>query len=50
MPRPIIQFANEKIQDNDGDLYKTMTESPTARRRRVIISPSTSPVATLKAE
>jgi len=27
-PCPIIQFANEKIQDNDGDLYKTMTESP----------------------
>ncbi len=26
-PCPIIQFANEKIQDNDGDLYKTMTES-----------------------
>ena len=27
-PCPIIQFANEKIQDHDGDLYKTMTESP----------------------
>ena len=27
-PCPIIQFANEKIQDNDGDIYKTMTESP----------------------
>ena len=27
-PCPIIQFANEKIQDNNGDLYKTMTESP----------------------
>ena len=27
-PCPVIQFANEKIQDNDGDLYKTMTESP----------------------
>ena len=27
-PCPIIQFANEKIQDSDGDLYKTMTESP----------------------
>jgi len=27
-PCPIIQFANEKIQDNDGDLYKTMTTSP----------------------
>jgi hypothetical protein len=26
-PCPIIQFANEKIQDNNGDLYKTMTES-----------------------
>ena len=26
-PCPIIQFANEKIQDNDGDIYKTMTES-----------------------
>ena len=26
-PCPVIQFANEKIQDNDGDLYKTMTES-----------------------
>ena len=27
-PCPVIQFANEKIQDNDGDLYKTMTTSP----------------------
>lgn len=27
-PCPIIQFANEKITDNDGDLFKTMTESP----------------------
>ena len=27
-PCPVIQFANEKIQDNDGDLYKTMTGSP----------------------
>ena len=27
-PCPIIQFANEKIQDNDGDIFKTMTESP----------------------
>ena len=26
-PCPIIQFANEKIQDNGGDIYKTMTES-----------------------
>lgn len=27
-PCPIIQFANESIHDNDGDLFKTMTESP----------------------
>jgi len=27
-PCPIIQFARETIHDNDGDLYKTMTESP----------------------
>ena len=26
-PCPIIQFANEKIRDNDGDIYKTLTES-----------------------
>ena len=26
-PCPIIQFATESIRDNDGDLYKTMTES-----------------------
>jgi len=26
-PCPIIQFGNEKIGDNDGDLFKTMTES-----------------------
>ncbi len=26
-PCPIIQFANESIRDNGGDLYKTMTES-----------------------
>ena len=27
-PCPIIQFANESIRDNDGDIFKTMTESP----------------------
>ena len=27
-PCPIIQFATESIRDNDGDLFKTMTESP----------------------
>ncbi|HVS66564.1 MAG TPA: radical SAM protein [Thermoanaerobaculia bacterium] len=27
-PCPIIQFANETIRDNDGDLFKTATESP----------------------
>lgn len=27
-PCPIIQFANESIRDNEGDLYKTMTQSP----------------------
>ena len=27
-PCPIVQFAGEKIGDNDGDLFKTMTESP----------------------
>lgn len=26
-PCPIIQFANESIRDNDGDIYKTITES-----------------------
>ncbi len=26
-PCPIVQFANETIRDNDGDLYRTMTES-----------------------
>lgn len=26
-PCPIIQFANETIRDNDGDIFKTMTES-----------------------
>ena len=26
-PCPVIQFANESIQDNNGNLYKTMTES-----------------------
>ena len=27
-PCPVIQFANESIHDNQGDLFKTMTESP----------------------
>jgi hypothetical protein len=27
-PCPIIQFATESIDDHDGDIYKTMTESP----------------------
>jgi MoaA/NifB/PqqE/SkfB family radical SAM enzyme len=26
-PCPIVQFARESIHDNDGDLYKTMTQS-----------------------
>ncbi len=26
-PCPIIQFARESIQDNDGDIFKTLTES-----------------------
>lgn len=26
-PCPVIQFANETIRDNDGDLFKTMTQS-----------------------
>lgn len=26
-PCPIIQFANESIRDNDGDIFKTLTES-----------------------
>ncbi len=30
-PCPIIQFANESIRDNRGDLFKTMTESPLLR-------------------
>ena len=27
-PCPVIQFANESIHDNQGNLFKTMTESP----------------------
>jgi len=27
-PCPVIQFANESIHDNDGDLFTTMTQSP----------------------
>ena len=27
-PCPIVQFANEKIGDNDGDIYATMVQSP----------------------
>ena len=27
-PCPVVQFANESIHDNRGDLFKTMTESP----------------------
>ena len=27
-PCPVVQFANESIHDNQGDLFKTMTESP----------------------
>lgn len=30
-PCPIIQFANESIRDNDGDIYKTLTESALLR-------------------
>jgi MoaA/NifB/PqqE/SkfB family radical SAM enzyme len=30
-PCPIIQFAKESIRDNDGDIYKTMTESSLLR-------------------
>lgn len=30
-PCPIIQFANESIHDNDGDIFKTMTESTLLR-------------------
>ncbi len=26
-PCPIVQYANERIQDNDGDIFKTLTES-----------------------
>lgn len=26
-PCPIVQYANESIHDNDGDIYKTITES-----------------------
>lgn len=26
-PCPIVQYATERIQDNDGDIYKTLTES-----------------------
>ncbi|MFT7484504.1 MAG: MoaA/NifB/PqqE/SkfB family radical SAM enzyme [Candidatus Paceibacteria bacterium] len=26
-PCPIVQFANESIHDNDGDIFKTMTQS-----------------------
>ncbi len=27
-PCPIVQFANETIRDNDGDIFKTMVDSP----------------------
>jgi len=27
-PCPIIQFAKESIRDNDGDIFKTLTQSP----------------------
>jgi len=30
-PCPIVQFAKESIRDNDGDIYKTMTESSLLR-------------------
>ena len=30
-PCPIVQFANETIGDNDGDIYKTMVESELLR-------------------
>jgi MoaA/NifB/PqqE/SkfB family radical SAM enzyme len=30
-PCPVIQFANERVGDNGGDLFKTMTESPLLR-------------------
>ena len=30
-PCPVVQFANESIHDNQGDLFKTMTESPLLR-------------------
>lgn len=30
-PCPVIQFANESITDNDGDIYKTLTESALLR-------------------
>ena len=50
-PCPIIQFANEKIHDNDGDIFKTMTESKLStdfrrvrRRRPAAVSCSSVPI------
>ena len=40
-PCPIIQFANEKIGDNDGDLYKTMVESELLRDFRTTAAKAT---------
>jgi len=40
-PCPIVQFATEKIGDNDGDLFKTMTESSLLRDFRTTAAGAT---------
>ncbi len=40
-PCPVIQFANEKVGDNGGDLFKTMTESPLLRDFRATAAGAT---------
>jgi MoaA/NifB/PqqE/SkfB family radical SAM enzyme len=40
-PCPVIQFAREKIGDNGGDLFKTMTESPLLRDFRATAAGAT---------
>jgi MoaA/NifB/PqqE/SkfB family radical SAM enzyme len=40
-PCPIIQFAGETIRDNNGDVFKTITESAFLRRFREITTTTT---------
>ncbi|MFH1747623.1 MAG: radical SAM protein [Planctomycetota bacterium] len=40
-PCPIIQFANEKIQDNAGDIFQTITQSEFLKQFRETVSATT---------